>query len=507
MGSPLVIRADASAAAGSGHVMRCLALAQAWRDRGGAVTFRCAELPGALHDRLRREEITVVGAREPAGSEEDAVGTAALAAGTGAAWVVVDGYGFDAAFERRLGGRGPRVLRIDDHGRAGDYRADLVLDQNLAAEAASYARRAPSTRLLLGSRYVLLRREFRRAGDPMPPPAGPVRRLLVTLGGGDQDVVVRLVLEALARLGPRRPETRIVRGHGGAPPAELRAAAERLPGTGLLGPVEDLADLMRRADLVLSGAGGTCWEWAALGRPGLVLTLSDNQRPNAEALAARGAAVDLGFAGAATAEVIAERLDALLQDPGARAELGERVRGLIDGHGAERVVKHLRGETLLVRPAGPGDRRLLWEWANDPEARARSFHPETIAWETHVEWFERRLADPDCVLLVGEDAADRPVGQVRFDLDAAGGAVVSVSVAPGERGRGLGTALLRQGIERLQAAGSGRLLSAFIRPDHLASRKLFERVGFELARRTEVAGHPALAYELATARQAVRQDA
>ena len=76
--------------------------------------------------------------------------------------MVVDGYQFDAAYHKTLRDAGRKLLALDDNGDAGYYWADLVLNQNIHAQADWYAHRAPDTRLLLGTRYALLRREFLR---------------------------------------------------------------------------------------------------------------------------------------------------------------------------------------------------------------------------------------------------------------------------------------------------------------------------------------------------------
>src|SRR5215211_6709934 len=138
----MLVRADASAAIGMGHAMRCLALAQALGDEQGRRTvFLMADPPGAFAERAAPDGIPVAALEAAPGGEEDAAATLALAAQHGAEWVVVDGYHFDGGYQRALVAGGARVLAFDDHGHAGTYHADLVLNQNLGAGPEPYARR------------------------------------------------------------------------------------------------------------------------------------------------------------------------------------------------------------------------------------------------------------------------------------------------------------------------------------------------------------------------------
>ena len=161
----LLIRADAGAAMGTGHVMRCLALAQAWQDAGDQAVFVSSSLPPALDSRLRDEQIGVHPLSAAVGTAADARATADRARALGARWIVVDGYQFGADYQRALKDASFRLLVIDDYGHAGHYCAELVLNQNLDAPESLYRSRGPSTQLLLGCRYALLRRSS-GAGGP-----------------------------------------------------------------------------------------------------------------------------------------------------------------------------------------------------------------------------------------------------------------------------------------------------------------------------------------------------
>ena len=106
----LLIRADGSLAIGTGHVMRCLALAQAWRDAGGDAVFAMADATPALEERLRNEGFEVARAAVQVGSVADAEETAQLAHKHGASWVVVDGYEFGEGYQASLKKRGSRLF-------------------------------------------------------------------------------------------------------------------------------------------------------------------------------------------------------------------------------------------------------------------------------------------------------------------------------------------------------------------------------------------------------------
>jgi spore coat polysaccharide biosynthesis predicted glycosyltransferase SpsG len=128
----LVIRVDASTQMGTGHLMRCLALGQAWRDSGGHAIFAMAMEAPKLEMRLQAEGMEVIHLSARPGSDDDAIQTAHLARRRDASWIVADGYHFGANYQRTIKEAGLRLLFIDDDGQA-EHSADIVLNQNLHA--------------------------------------------------------------------------------------------------------------------------------------------------------------------------------------------------------------------------------------------------------------------------------------------------------------------------------------------------------------------------------------
>ena len=170
-----------------------------------------------------------------------------------------------------------------------------------------------------------------------------------------------------------------------------------------------------------------------------------------------------------------------------------RGQALVDGRGTERVVSVLQRTPLRLRNARLEDCERIFKWANDPVARTASFQSDEIPWEDHQEWFERKLSDSNCYLLIGEDGSARPVGQVRFELDSAN-AVVSVSTDPEFRGLGYGRELLSAGMDQVSGITGVERFTAYVKPNNNASLQLFEAVGFERGPEKSVSGERAVSF-------------
>ncbi len=484
----LLIRADASARMGTGHVMRCLSLAQGWRRAGQDALFLLKESTPALEQRLQGEGFDIVRSDAVAGGTGDADETARVAQERGADWIVADGYHFGADFQRVLKAAGSRLLLVDDYGHADHYSADYILNQNLYAAPGFYARREPHTRLLLGSRYTLLRQQFNEWRGWKREIPGQARKVLVTLGGSDPDNVTGAIVEKVAQI----PDIEITVLVGGSNPhrEQLQSKIQNPKSKiRLIVDAPNMPEWMAWADVAVAAGGTTSWELAFMGLPSLVLVLADNQRAVADALESSR------MARKTTPHTVASDLAALLADAEGRAQMSRRGRDTVDGDGVSRVTACLRAAELVLRRAGHDDSRLIWEWANDPGARAASFSSDAIPWETHAKWFVSQLESPACLFYVAANRRQQPVGQIRYAVTG-DEAVVSVSLAREVRGQGYGAALIVRGSRQCFADSPVKLIRAYTKPDNEASAQAFQKAGFTDAGRTDVRGHTARQFVL-----------
>lgn len=488
----LVFRADAGAEAGIGHAARSLALALAWRARGGEALFAARGLPGALAARLSAAGVEVesfeAGHPHPADLER----TLSLLGRAGpGAWLVVDGYRFDGGYHAAVRRAGYRVLAIDDQVRLSFYDAEVVLNPNVHADRLAYE--CGSGTLLLGPRYALLRPEFsRRAARSEPERA---RRVLVTFGGSDPENATLRAIEGLRLLADRGLEVKVVVGPANPRPEALARAA---------GPFEvlrdppDMARLMTWAHVAVAGGGTSAYELACMGVPALLLAAAENQEEVAEGLARFGAAKSLGRAAEASPARIAAEAAELLADRGLCREMGEAGRALVDGRGAERVAALLAGglpatARLELRRATEEDAGLLWWWANDPLVRANSFSPSPIAWSEHRAWYRSALASPRCRMYILE-AGGVPAGQARYERGEDGVARAGFSLGAGFRGRRLAARLLELSADRAARELGAREVEGIVFAENLPSARAFARAGFRIAGRRRIGGRECLVF-------------
>lgn len=502
----VVFRVDASAHMGTGHLMRCLTLAEALHECGAQTRFICREHKGNLISLLQQKTMPVTVLPAPAASDttpsedyaawlsvtqaEDAGQTIEALNGEKPDWLVVDHYGLDVKWEQRLRPHVSKLMVIDDLANR-HHDCDVLLDQNYSAESERrYAGLVPDVcRLLVGPRYALLRPEYAAYRRALRARDGQIRRVLVFFGGSDPQNMTGLVLEALSQTELRNLDVDIVVGANN-PHRELleKKAGERQKAT-IYGPRYHLADLMVQADLAIGAGGVTTWERMCLGLPTAVISIAENQRPACEALARAKLIQYIGdFRKARTTDLV----DALKGWIGNRERLlvcSIQNQLLVDGLGVLRVAEVLHqtpANKLLLRPACPDDVGLYFNWANEPEVRRQAIHSGPISWKDHQEWFANKLTDSQSQLFVLL-AGILPVGQIRFDRQG-DEAQIDYSLDALVRARGWGAQLVAMGIALVQQSKPIRI-RAEVKAENHSSRAVFMRLGFDQAESVQGEGY------------------
>ncbi|MBL0059186.1 MAG: UDP-2,4-diacetamido-2,4,6-trideoxy-beta-L-altropyranose hydrolase [Elusimicrobia bacterium] len=431
-----------------------------------------------------------------AGGRSDAVKTADAARRFGARWVVVDGYHFGPGYREILQKSGFRVLWVDDLGSSENCFSDIVVNQNLHAKPNLYPRREARPRLMLGSRYALLRNEF-SAFQRRSARHSTVKRILVSGGGTDPKNITRTVLKALANVPAPRFEIDVLLGGGYRKAWSLAGWARRagVHRVHVHKNPRNIAFLMSRADLGILAAGSTCLEIARLGLPAILVAQSDNQTNIAHSMHQEGAAWSLGSIASLSVGEIRDRVEWLARSPSVRKRMSLRGKRLVDGKGAKRVVAMMQDMAsprvpFVLRRVRPSDCRRLWNWANDPAARAASFSETRIPWGPHQAWFKERLNNSHCVIFVAVLRQGKSIGSARFERRKIGW-VISVFVERTYRGQGLGSSLIRTAACAFMRDTGEKVVNAYVKPTNGASLQAFLRAGFRQRAKTRISNTPA----------------
>lgn len=498
MPKSVAFRVDASLEIGTGHVMRCLALAGALRDEGIRCIFICRQNAGNLIDLISREgyevfqlSLSVVPNKfsnkatngEGFGADwlSDALQTSRALEGELIDWLIVDHYSLDARWENELRQYCKRLMVIDDLANR-QHDCDLLLDQNIVANMqARYDDYIPKVNAkLLGPSYALLHSSYASLHKQAHIRSGRPHRILVFFGGVDQGNLTHIIIDALLKLNRPNIEINVIVGEINPHRLKLEALVADHSNIQLHEAQTTLGPMMLESDLGIGAGGTTTWERLCLGLPCIVITIAENQRPIAKALHKRGLIRWIGD----KANIEIDKLPDQLQDALSQSleEWSSNCLKVVDGLGAKRVCSALladRSTKLIARPLLISDESQLLEWANDPQTRLNSFSIQQITSESHHIWFTHRLNKTNCHIFIVETTANLAIGQVRFELTHKVWEI-HFSITPVMRGRGMGTNFLRVALDAFNSVQPNVVVLGQVKSTNHASRHIFEALGFKL---------------------------
>ncbi len=328
-----MVFADGDATVGAGHVMRCLALAEAFCRKGYQVNWAARSLAVALRDRVTRLPTVVY-------DIDEAVDLTETLEQCGSDVLIVDTYKLTASEVSALPVNSTICVAVDDNGLLDSPAFDVIVNPNIDASPNRYRKRRADAKLLCGSAYTMIRQEFLdvagRTRSMLPP-----RRVLVTMGGGDALDTGIAAAETVASALPDA-EIQLLLG----PAASQDVPAFRAANVSAVGATDRMAEVLSETDLVISAAGSTTWEICCLGLPAILVVTANNQAGLAKRLAKEGLALTVDAREEDWPASLQRSLEECLLDPKKELDRAYLRHDLIDGLGADRIVDEIVGVQL-----------------------------------------------------------------------------------------------------------------------------------------------------------------
>lgn len=340
----LIIRADAFKEIGSGHVMRCMALAQTWLSYNGRIAFISHCESESIRNQIIAEGIKLIPIYKPAYDQNEInniinISNKSVPKSKKETWFVLDGYSFDQDYQKAIMNAGYKLIVIDDMNHNSFYHTNILLNQNLHADGLGY-KTGNDTVKLLGPKYALLRKEFcqwRNWKTHNPPIAS---KILITLGGSDNKNLTGTVLNALKKVKINNIQVSVVIGPTNKNISkikkELIAAKYKHE---LIKSPSDISMLMSWADIAISAGGSTSWEMAFMGLPSVAIVLSEDQKEIVDELDNKKASLNLGWYEDLNQNKIVSAIEEIMLNQKARNVQTKVKKKLVDGLGSQRVIK------------------------------------------------------------------------------------------------------------------------------------------------------------------------
>ncbi len=491
--APLIVfRCDGSPEIGSGHVMRCLTLAQTLRKKKYEIVFLSSEETLKTVPALRDNEFSV--------QHEEKLEYAD--------WLIVDHYGLDTSYESNARNWTKNIMVIDDLADR-SHDCDVLLDQTYGRKTADYKALVPDgCKILTGAQYALLREEFSELRQGMNRDFSNADRILISFGGVNPKSSTEYALSMIEKYKNKSLHIDVVTSSGAKSLSSIKKEVEKIKDMAfhtidLHLDTPDMAALMTKADLCIGAGGTTSWERCCLKLPSITLELADNQKFVLESLGKAGAIQNMGPIETIDKKEFLGIFSEFIGSTERLAGMSEKAGAICTGDGVDRVFCYLMkegktksGENVTLRVAGENDCKLIFDWQVMPEIRQHARNPAPPSWEDHQHWFAKSLSNTGRKIFIVE-GDKKPAGVVRLDKqdkeerkDIAPSAEniyeVSILIDPAMHGQGIGLAALAL----LRDYEPDAALIAEVLPENKASHILFDKAGYKPVNATWHASHP-----------------
>jgi len=334
------IRVDASFEIGTGHVMRCLTLAGRLRENGANAHFICREHNGHLCDLIEANGYKVLKLETPQNYtvqngqrhtqwlgvplSVDAQQTKEKLSNRSVDLLIVDHYAINAEWEGSLRDYTRKIMVIDDLADR-NHDCDFLLDQNFIRDYQNrYHSLIPAhCRTFLGPSYVLLRAEFYNELGEQKPRTGAVKRILIFFGGMDSTNETGKALASVLALGRNDLQVDIVVGQSNRNKSEIASICKKYDHLHFHCQIDNIAKLMRLADLSIGAGGTTTWERCFLGLPSITISIAENQEEICESLSKEKVMIYLGKKETIEQTMLTLHLKSLIENEAKRTEMSK----------------------------------------------------------------------------------------------------------------------------------------------------------------------------------------
>ncbi|MEH6480034.1 MULTISPECIES: UDP-2,4-diacetamido-2,4,6-trideoxy-beta-L-altropyranose hydrolase [Pseudoalteromonas] len=491
----VVIRADASSHIGSGHIMRCLVLADRLKLDGHDVLFATRPQSGDLVTYIKQRGFSIYELQQPANW------LVPISTADYAAWlqvteyddaqefasafdspdlVITDHYGIGAQWHELVKkAYNCKIIAIDDLVR--EHAADLIIDQTLLREPSEYHLLNSKATVLTGTQYAIINTHFSHRHSSQLIALNTLSntpRLLLSMGGVDTPNATLHVLNVLKKsvnppittvlLSPKAPHYKSV----------TEFAMKHSAWLTHIDFVDDMATLMCEHDIAIGAPGSTSWERACVGLPSIVIALADNQKTICKNLETVGAAISVELEAIST--TLMKAYEQLIADYSKMRTINLQ---LCDGQGVKRIMKHITqlfNGSLTLRLATKLDIEQVYAWQCKPETRRYALNKDVPSLTEHRAWMTKKLTSKNDYFYIIEltnstDEKTTPVGVVRLDMTAVNTYTISIFIAPEHFGKGVAKLALKQ-VDILHPT---KIIHAVVLKENTASQALFSRAGYQ----------------------------